>query len=359
MDSMLDTLTNVVGILIIVLVTVQLSSQEAASRIAASVEQLDPEEATRIHERAAAVTAAADRLHEQVVRLKQARKGDPAAETARLEAAAIKAEAAAAEVAARAAAIEKEKSLASMAARRLADERARKAAADIAKAEAEATAAERNRQSLAAELEKTVSIPLPPAKEVRLPDPRPAPANAKELRVVCREDTIWVVDMDELRERAQKRVAYVVRMKKLDPDNDRWLSDGEALVDKFNDSPVITDEFEMTLALAGTRPQLVLTRRPGSGQATEKAVRPGGDLTRLLQKHDPKDSFIRFYVWPDGFEAYLAARQAAGAAGFAAGWEPVASPTEHALSLGKYSVGTKPPPTPSKPKKPATPVLVD
>ena len=38
MDSMLDTLTNVVGILIIVLVTVQLSTQEAASRIAAAVQ---------------------------------------------------------------------------------------------------------------------------------------------------------------------------------------------------------------------------------------------------------------------------------------------------------------------------------
>ena len=33
LDSMLDTLTNVVGILVIVLVTVQLSSQEAASRL--------------------------------------------------------------------------------------------------------------------------------------------------------------------------------------------------------------------------------------------------------------------------------------------------------------------------------------
>ncbi|MDA0255637.1 MAG: hypothetical protein O3A18_12240, partial [Planctomycetota bacterium] len=48
LDSMLDTLTNVVGILVIVLVAVQLSSQEAASRIAAAVEKIDPQEVQRL-----------------------------------------------------------------------------------------------------------------------------------------------------------------------------------------------------------------------------------------------------------------------------------------------------------------------
>ncbi|MCS5616635.1 MAG: hypothetical protein NZ658_01435, partial [Pirellulales bacterium] len=50
LDSMLDTLTNVVGILVIVLVAVQLSSQEAASRIAAAVEKIDPQEVQRLEE---------------------------------------------------------------------------------------------------------------------------------------------------------------------------------------------------------------------------------------------------------------------------------------------------------------------
>lgn len=48
LDSMLDTLTNVVGILVIVLVTVQLSSQEAASRIAEAVKKVDPADFERL-----------------------------------------------------------------------------------------------------------------------------------------------------------------------------------------------------------------------------------------------------------------------------------------------------------------------
>ena len=57
---MLDTLTNVVGILVIVLVAVQLSSQEAASRIAEQIEKIDPEEVARLEEAAEAARQRAD-----------------------------------------------------------------------------------------------------------------------------------------------------------------------------------------------------------------------------------------------------------------------------------------------------------
>ena len=44
MDSLLDALTNVVGILVIVLVAVQISSQEAAKRMEEMIAKIDPEE---------------------------------------------------------------------------------------------------------------------------------------------------------------------------------------------------------------------------------------------------------------------------------------------------------------------------
>ena len=52
MDSLLDALTNVVGILVIVLVAVQLSSQEAARRMEEMIANIDPAEQEEILQRA-------------------------------------------------------------------------------------------------------------------------------------------------------------------------------------------------------------------------------------------------------------------------------------------------------------------
>ena len=52
MDSLLDALTNVVGILVIVLVAVQLSSQEAARRMEEMIAQIDPAEQERMKQAA-------------------------------------------------------------------------------------------------------------------------------------------------------------------------------------------------------------------------------------------------------------------------------------------------------------------
>ena len=53
MDSLLDALTNVVGILVIVLVAVQLSSQDAARKIVEEYEKkISPEEREKAEEHA-------------------------------------------------------------------------------------------------------------------------------------------------------------------------------------------------------------------------------------------------------------------------------------------------------------------
>ena len=351
MDSMLDTLTNVVGILLIVLVTVQLSTQEAASRIADAVQKLDPAEIERIVKASADAKAAADRVQEQLDQLELPKQRNPAAEAAKLEAEAASAEAAAKEVVARAAAIEREKAAKSEAARRVAEEAAKKAAADMAKANAELKEAEEQRLALAVELEKTAVAIMPPAKEVRLPDPRPAPKDAKELRVLCREGKIWVVDIPMLQAQAQKRAAFIVKQKQLDPDGDNWLADGTVLETEFNKQPVKAGDFKMSLAATPQWVALVLERANGSGESADKAVRPAGELARLLKRHGPGDHYVRFFVWPDGFEAYLAARRFVAEQEFAAGWELVGSPDENRIGLGKYSIGQKPT-EPAKPKPP-------
>ncbi|MCE9631549.1 MAG: hypothetical protein K8S94_12650 [Planctomycetia bacterium] len=353
MDSMLDTLTNVVGILIIVLVTVQLSTQEAANRIAAAVENIDPQEVANLEQAAIAAKAEADRLEAQVNQFQQPTQRDPAAEAAKLEAQAATAEAAAREAAAKAATLEKAKAAQAKAAQQAADDAARKAAEDLARAEAALKKTEEARLALAVELDNTPVPITPPAKEVRLPDPRPAPKDAKEVTVLCREGRIWVVDTPLLQEPAQKRAAFVVKSKKLDPDDDQWVSDGTIFSTEFNKMPVTAGDFRMTLKLVdGKWPRLILQRKNNSGERPEDFDKATGELARALRRHDAAGHYIRFYVWPDGFEAYLAARQVVAELGHAAGWEPQGTSDEFMIPLGKYPVGPKPPPSPSPPKPP-------
>jgi hypothetical protein len=360
MDSMLDTLTNVVGILLIVLVTVQLSSQEAASRIAAAVQQLEPGAAERLAEEAAEARAAADRAEVALERQLAAAKQDPAKELARLEAEAARAEKTATESAARAAGIEREKSEKSAAARAAAEAAGRKAAAERAKAEADVKQVEQRRQAVVAELSKTEKPIPPPAKEVRLPDPRPAPANAKDLRVLCREGRLWVIDPTAVQAQVLKRATFIIRQKKLDPDGDNWLTDGAALATEFNKEPVRADDCKVTMAVSGDAFTLALARMPGSGQPVEQSVKPLGDLGKALRRFTPADHYVRFFVWPDGFEAYLEARAVAAEREFAAGWEPMGSPDEYRMGFYSLRVGKKPPPAaPASPasKQPAQNVV--
>lgn len=352
LDSMLDTLTNVVGILVIVLVAVQLSSQEAASRIAEQLEKIDPQEVAQLEAAAAQakqeVGAAAEALRDQ----RQA-VTNPRAELSKLEATLQIEQDLAREAAAKATELEKKQAAELAAAKKSAE----LAAAEKAKRAAERNAVEERLAKLRKELENLPLLNAPPAKEVRLPDPRPAPAGVKEFHVLCREGRIWLVDIPALQEKAQKRADFVVRSKKLDPDGDTWLQDGKTFLDEFNETPVREGGFELKLEILNDRwTRLALTRTKGGGESGTDAIKASGDYARTLRRLKPDTHVLRFFVWPDSFEEYLKIRELAGERGYAAGWEPMTSPDEYRIPLGKYAIGVKPPPQPPDPNpKPAPP----
>lgn len=348
---MLDTLMNVVGILVIVLVAVQISSQEAASRIAESMSDIDPEEVARLEKAAATATEQVAAVTAEIQTQRQAVM-NPQAELSRLRAKLQIEDDLAAQAAKRASALEQEKAAAVASAKkavaRASDDRAQKEKATKAvSARLEAT-----RRELAA----LPILEALPAKSVRLPDPRPAPKGVTEVPVLCRENRIWVVDIAALREKALKRADFVVRSKKLDSDGDRWLSGGATFIDEFNKAPVKAAPFEVTLDLVnGQWPRMVLTRIPGRGETVDDALKSTGDFARTLRRLKPETHVLRFFVWPDSFEAYLKVRELVGEQGYAAGWEPTTAPEEHRISLGTYVVGVKPPPKPPDPNKKQAP----
>ncbi len=342
---MLDTLMNVVGILVIVLVAVQISSQEAASRIVESLSKIDPEELARLE---AAAATAKEQIAVATKEIQTQRQAvmDPRAEISRLQA-----ELQIEEDMAREAATVSQQRAAAMAAAtreaetRLADQRKRKLEA--------VEAVQAKLEVVQQKLESTPVIDVRPTKAVRLPDPRPAPPGVGSITVLCRDGQVWVVDADALREKALRRADYVVRTKKLDPDGDRWLDGGTTIVDEFNKAPVKDRAFEVTLDLVnGKWPQMVLTRISGRGESIDDAVKPTGDFARALRRLSPETHILQFLVWPDSFEAYLTARELANSQNFSAGWEPMTTPAEYRIGLGKYVVGVKPAPKPAGPPPP-------
>lgn len=353
LDSMLDTLTNVVGILVIVLVTVQLSTQEAASRIAEAVARIDPGEIDRLEREADEAEAGIEEARRQLSEAREAGRKDPAAELARLAAEAAVAEELAAEVRRKAAGAAKKQE----AARKQAAAKRREQQTRLKKAREERERVAVEREALVAKLDAIKPPESLPAKEVRLPDPRPAPEAAEELPVLCREGRIIPVEVKALQARAQKRAAMIIAQKKLDPDGDTWLSDGKLFEEEFNKRPIRSDDFELRMTNAGNRwPKLILDPRPGAGDEAAAAVRGNGGFIRVLRLVEPEEFYLRFYVWPDSFEAYLLARQAAGQQGFAAGWVPVGSDHQYTIPLGRYAYGTKPPPSPpNSNRKPSPP----
>jgi flagellar motor protein MotB len=388
MDSMLDTLTNVVGILVIVLVAVQLSSQEAASRIADAVEKIDPEQIKRLEEEAKAAQKARDEALAALKKEQQSRSEDPEKALERLRQQAAAAEKKVQEDAKKAAELERQAKEA------LAAEEKMKA--ELKKLEELAKKEVIKREALAVELEKLEGVTPPPVDEVRLPNPRPLPATAdgkplklEEINVICHDGLVIPIVDRLIREPVEEKLAKLVKARKLDPSGDNWLNtekkdiaiglvkkrgtkledefskeqiemadkqtDEEIakLIEDFNKSPPVDPDFVLSIERVGN--QIVIVPKPKKDKAEKPADAIKGEFARAMRQTNPSTVYFFFRVEPDSFGAYLQIRQFTDAAGFFSGWEPVDPPYVRKVST-KYRVGTPPPPPPpSPPTDPSAP----
>lgn len=353
MDSMLDTLTNVVGILVIVLVAVQLSSQEAASRIAAAVDRIDPEELDR---RKAAAEEAKRALEEAKQALEAERKEsaqDPAEVLERLRSQAAAAEAREQEDARKVREMERQAEEMRAAARAAET----KLAAEIKALEEQARRDAVRREALQVELESAQKMVAPPSKEVRLPNPRPLPMKPDgkpmplaQVLVLCRAGKVFPIVDSVFRAKAEKRLGELVKARRLDPDNDNWLDDATALMETFNNKPPPDRNFKLSVELVKDRMHLLLASKDDGGETPAEAAE--GDFIAAMRQTNPATIYFLYRVEPDSFEAYLQVRQLTDSAGFFAGWDPLDPGYVHKLPV-KYMVGVKPaPPDPNAPKPP-------
>jgi len=347
LDSLLDTLTNVVGILVIMLIVTQLSVSDSVKKIS-QTEQVDPKaleqaqadlekirkERQELEEQAASFTYDPNEIRVKRAAMERrllAAKADLRAleqqqrqreEKERQEKA--KSEALLAE-------LEKKK--------KEMDEQTRKALEELAKLEA-----------LLAETPQQQALP---SKVVNLPDPRPAPKGAKPVTIFCWRDRIFPADLEELRDRARGQFDRIVQTERLDRDPEKGI-DAKVMLEHFGRRPLRNKFFDIELIAVGVNPHLKLTPKIPAGEPREDIIRRNSDYQKRLRELDPNKHYVRFLVWPDSFEVYLAARQVAAENKLLAGWQMISERPDYTywIAGGKYRFGPPPKPDPNAPKPP-------
>lgn len=351
LDSLLDTMTNVVGILVILLTVTQLGVGDAVKRIS-SGDQVEPEVLEQAKQELLKLELIKNELIERLKALVYEKGVDIAAELQRIKRQLTDAKANVAALAdnraerVRAAELQAQNLLEE--AKRILEEQKKKEEELIAKI----TAGNTEIDKLRAQLEDTPVVGPPPAKIVHLPNPRPAPKGSKPVTILCREGRVLHIDAENYQERAQKLANFIVTRKKLDRDPAAGV-DGKILAEEFNKSASIRDrDFEVKLEVAGRYPRLVLKRREGAGETLEQLQRSGSQYQRDIGRLPPDKFYLQFLVWPDSFETYLAARKIASDRGLPAGWNATTMQGEYSIPLGG-DLRCGPPPKPDP--KPATP----
>ena len=158
------------------------------------------------------------------------------------------------------------------------------------------------------------------AKVARLPDPRPPPREAEEVVFFCRYGRVAPVNRREMLQALSAGVEKALGESRVPGEEDRpWL------YNFFTKQTIGWENFYWQIRDRGPRSLFadMAWRDPASGEQARELRLPGSRLEASFEGHDPAREYIRFWVWADSFEVYLEARYLAEAAGFDVAWTAV------------------------------------
>lgn len=311
LDSLLDTMTNVVGILVIMLVVTQLSASDATRRIKEFVKEYTQEELEQI-------MAEADKLDQTVqdtdLKLVEIEKENPEKKK-ELD---LKKQ----EIAKLLKELEQLSNMKIDPAELKKQIELRKTA--IAKIEERIKKEEDQIATLKSQLAKTPAKgPDPDAKIVNLPNPQPAPEGAIEIKFLCMDGKIFPLDpamIANFQSRTQKKMKQVSKL--------FVQEDGKIDCTKLKvifENTIIQDRlFRVKVGSYESRkdPYMVLEPFLKEGESLERISRGTSAYRNAIRKMNSQKVWVRFYVWSDSFETYLMARSIAEQQGLSAGWVP-------------------------------------
>mgnify|MGYP006082367071 CR=1 FL=1 len=352
LDSLLDTMTNVVGVLIVVLIVTQVKVSSAARRIRADLPEVTVEMEEELRKKDVQVRARLEELKEpQAVTPEELKK-------ARLELQNIMVQRAKVNVA--------EKELFRL---EVDLETARKEVAELQlQMVAEGGELAQIRSKLK-ESEKQLTSQKP--KMVRLPNPRVPEDGSKEVRMIVRGGKLLYFDRAGILERLSAKVAPRKDLKSSNPKmKNRY--DREK-IRKFLDSLKESDpdfRFEFNFHPNGTI-ILYCYPRDGRGDAVEDLENPDARGRRVMAQAFGDRNYLRYFVTKDSFEHYVAMRRLAEKIQIPVGWIFAEDTARQTMNLAERKIIAEPdpdwkppepklgprPPAPPPKKKPTVDIL--
>lgn len=349
LDSLLDTLTNVVGILVILLSVTQLGVGEAVQRIAQS-DDVRPEvyeqalaereklmlQRIELEKRLAVYAPQEGEIADLDLRLLKKKIEDLEASLAVLTEGKDERDLEMLEL------LNRQKE-----AQRRLDEQKKEAE----KSENELSSAQELLAKLKSKLADAPAGGYPASTIITLPNPRSAPEGAQPVPVLCREGRVYFVDNVNLQQAALKKIETIGKRRKLIFNPDLGV-DKDILIGEFHRGAALGDDnIELKLTAAGRTPKLVFQRKKGAGETAEDLRSGRSAFEKRIRRLDGRRYYAKFLVWPDSFEVYIEARKLCSDRDLLAGWKAQTSQPEYSENLATDLVRFGPKPIP-KPKPP-------
>lgn len=225
---------------------------------------------------------------------------------------------------------------------------------------------------LKALLDTTPVYQPPPATIVRLPDPKEIPKDAVMHRFLVtggrlyylNDDAFMKTVVDEIDKQQKNLIHSEVQMKDAngfplmvkergkDVPRMKTILDQQKISDHFAKLRIANRDLKLELVVTPTssRIPMRLTPNPVGGETTADVKNPASVYQRLIRKlKSEPGSVVWFYVFKDSVETYLAARDIADDVGVPVGWEIYGNPYFQ-RNVQQYEVNyTPPPPRPPTP----------
>lgn len=344
MDSLLDTMTNVVGILVIVLVVTQLGVGEAVNRIGESIE-VDPDQLEDKQAQIDEIDSKTVLLNAQLELLSPSdnRNEDILANQNIELQNKLKQNELLLKNLRQKNVVDRDKLL-------LGKKEAETQKKEREKLEAEVAASLDEIAKLKATLDTTPERKTLPANVMRLPDPRPAPPGLSPLSLLCDRGMLFPLQLSEIQLAARARAKQIVATKRVMTDG---TIDPDKFIKEFSRKPFRNEFFDVEMKASGWRPMLVLNPRLRAGTPERQVVRKNSKFYQDVKNLDRSKTYLKFFVCGDSYDIYLTARKAADENKVFAGWVPVPTGWKFTAPMGgDLYFGTKPPPNPNAQPKP-------
>lgn len=320
LDPLVDTLSNVVGILVVVIALTQLELGDAVARVAAEAAigraggPVAQARATRPEPLQGAETAAfAARLERM-----QARSGPDLERAIEILERAVAELDSTSSAGLRGAGAGAEDSAGAVRTREALEARVAAARASLEAARREAL----DRRAYAGALES-----VPRQLVARLPDPEIVAG--RESWLLVRYGRLYLVDREALFAEGRRAIHRIVP----DGTNRALRPDEFESVAHYLRKTEVGLGAHRWLLVTGPRVRLSLVWRTRNGGIERSRIAGDPELAAWLARLDPAVDTIQFHVWSDSFETYLEARSRIEAAGFRAGWRGHEADTELEIGL--------------------------